>query len=86
MRLNTALRRLGKKGFEVKQNSRNNKMFSARKGRDVIEFIAMGNIVGNPIITAIRVRDVNDIDDHYTDYNAGVWCDNLTQALAIVRG
>lgn len=30
-----------------------------------------------------RVRSKSDKDDIMTDYFAGVWCDNLTQAIRV---
>ena len=36
-------------------------------------------------VAVIRVRRVNDHDDPMTDYSAGVFCDNLTQALRIAK-
>lgn len=79
MTLNNALKKLSRYG-EVKQNGRH---FSMESDNQVIEFYANGNIEENPTITCIRIRRKNDHDDSMTDYSAGVWCDNITQALKL---
>lgn len=37
-------------------------------------------------VMIIRVRRANDIDDSMTDYSAGSFFDNLSQALRFVEG
>jgi len=56
---------------------------SAIKNDGVIEFIKYDS---SGKIDCIRVRGVNDKDDIMTDYFAGTWCDNLTQAMKINEG
>lgn len=79
MTLQNAIKKLSKLG-EVKQDGRR---FSFEFGKEVIEFRANGDVEENPNITCIRVRNKNDKDDSMSDYSAGVWCDNLNQALVI---
>jgi hypothetical protein len=77
MQVTNALKKLTKAGFVVEQND---KYYSAQAGRDVIEFHQQdGEII------CIRVRSVNDQDDVMSDYSAGVFCDNLSQAIQIAR-
>ncbi|WP_216081126.1 hypothetical protein [Aliarcobacter butzleri] len=45
--------------------------------------MANGRIDEDTTITCIRARRKNDLDDSMTDYSAGVWCDNLTQAIKL---
>lgn len=81
MKLQNAIKKLSKHG-EIKQNGRS---FNLVIGTQVIEFRANGAVEENPNITCIRVRNNKDNDDVMTDYSAGVWCDNLSQALCLVR-
>lgn len=79
MKLTNAIKTLAKHG-EVKQDGN---LFSAVIGRHVVEFMANGRIDENTSITCIRTRRVNDSDDSMTDYSAGVWCNNLKQAIQL---
>lgn len=76
MKLINAIKKL-EKYTEVKKDGI---FYQAVKGSEVIEFIDNG---GMGEITCIKVRRINDHDDSMTDYSAGVFCDNLTQALKI---
>lgn len=75
MQVTNALKKLVKAGFEVTQTSI---FYSAKSGRNVIEFHEQD---GKAI--CIRVRSVGDLDDVQSDYSAGVFCDNLSQAIQI---
>lgn len=75
MQVTNALKRLVKAGFAVTQIGNR---YSAQSGGNVIEFHEQD---GKAI--CIRVRSVRDLDDVQSDYSAGVFCDNLSQALQI---
>ena len=79
MKLTNAIKRLAKHG-EVEQCGN---QFWANIGNNVVQFMANGKIDESTNITCIKVRDNKDEDDYMTDYFAGVWCDNLTQAIRI---
>lgn len=74
MKTVNAIKKLEKAGAEIKV--RDNKFYTAFIGNDAIDFIDQD---GSAI--CIRIRSKNDHDDSMTDYSAGVYCDNLTQAL-----
>ena len=73
MKATNALKKLTKAGFVVTQSGNR---YSAQAGRNVIEFHQQ-----DEDIICIRVRSVNDRDDVMSDYSAGTWCDNLSQAI-----
>lgn len=75
MQVTNALKRLVKAGFAVTQIGNR---YGAQSGRNVIEFHEQD---GKAI--CILVRSVRDLDDVQSDYSAGVFCDNLSQALQI---
>lgn len=77
MQVTNALKKLTKAGFVVEQNDNH---YSAQAGRHVISFREQA---GRTI--CIRVRTENDLDDVMRDYSAGVFCDNLSQAIQIAR-
>ncbi|MDY0238507.1 MAG: hypothetical protein RBS42_06615 [Campylobacterales bacterium] len=79
MKLTNAIKKLSKHG-EVKQNGN---LFWAEIGGYAVEFMANGRIDEDTTITCIRARRKNDLDNSMTDYSAGVWCDNLTQAIKL---
>lgn len=79
MKLENAIKKLSKHG-EVKQNGGS---FWAEVNNHVIQFMANGRIEEGRHIICLRVRNKKDHDDSMTDYCAGVWCDNMSQALRI---
>jgi hypothetical protein len=81
MKLKNAIKKLSKHG-EVKQDGN---LFYAKVGKHAVEFMANGRIDEATTITCIRARRINDLDDSMSDYSAGVWCDNLTQAISLAQ-
>lgn len=47
----------------------------------IIKFIAQSE----DSITCIQVRRKTDQDDSQSDYFAGTWCDNITQAIKYIH-
>ena len=78
MQVTNAIKKLNKAGFEVTNNG---SRYYVNGKRHVISFIAQES--GD--ITCIKVRHENDEDDMRSDYSAGVFCDNLSQALRIIH-
>jgi hypothetical protein len=70
-----AIKKLNKAGFEVSQNGNR---YNAKANGQVIRFIEQSER-----IICINVRNENDHDDAMTDYSAGVYCDNITQAIRL---
>ncbi len=72
-----AIKKLTKSGLQVVQNGNR---YSAKTAKDVISFYDQsGQII------LIKVQDQNDHDDSMTDYCAGIWCDNITQAIKLAH-
>lgn len=72
-----AIKKLAKAGFEIKQTGNH---YLAQTGRNIISFFEQsGDII------CINVRSSNDQDDAQSDYSAGVFCDNLAQAIRLAR-
>jgi hypothetical protein len=71
-----ATKKLVKAGFEVTAVGRR---ISAKKGFRVIELTAGSE----ETIQTVRVRAACDSDDIVHDYTAGVYCDNVTQAIKL---
>jgi hypothetical protein len=78
MTVANAVKKLAKSGFEV---TGSDMRFSGRNGLRVVEFSRTGR--DSDSIGCIKVRSVNDNDDSQSDYSAGVWCDNLSQAIKL---
>lgn len=76
MQTTNAIKKLSKAGFEVTQNGNR---YYATMNKSVVSFIDQ---YGRTI--CIKVRHENDHDDLRSDYSAGVFCDNLTQAIKLV--
>jgi len=72
-----AIKKLEKSGFQVIQTG--NRCI-AKGNQHVISFF---NESGN--IACINVRNQNDRDDLMSDYSAGVFCDNITQAIKLAH-
>ena len=77
MKLENAIKKLSKFGKVQNQGA----LYFAKVNNSIVEFMRNGAIEADYGITCIRTRSVRDNDDLMTDYFAGVWCDNLTQAI-----
>jgi hypothetical protein len=77
MQVTNAIKKLTKAGFVVAQIGNR---YSAQSGRNIISFYEQG---GRTI--CINMRTENDHDDVMSDYSAGVFCDNLSQAIRIAQ-
>jgi hypothetical protein len=77
MTLANAIKKIEKAGFTVEKI---NNTFRASKSHTprVIEFFKNGS---SEEIYCINVRSLTDEHDSMTDYFAGIWARNLTQAL-----
>jgi hypothetical protein len=78
MTVANAIKKLTKSGFDVTGSG---VRFSGRKGSQVIEFNRLGS--ESDSIGCIKVRSINDNDNAQSDYSAGVWCNNLSQAIKL---
>jgi len=78
MKVTNAIKKLEKAGFEVIKDAAR---YSARRKNDIIEFIQNGG--GSDQAICIRIMSANDRDDMMTDYSAGTYCDNLSQAIRL---
>jgi hypothetical protein len=78
MTVANAIKKLTKNGFEV---TGTDMRFAGRKGGQVVEFNRLGS--DSDSIGCIKVRYANDNDNPMADYSAGVWCNNLTQAIKL---
>ena len=77
MNVTNAIKKLNKAGFEVVQNGNR---YNAKANGQVIRFINQSDRV-----ICINVRSENDHDDVMTDYSAGVYCDNISQAIRLAH-
>tara|TARA_R110002153_G_scaffold100777_2_gene236814 strand:+ start:1434 stop:1676 length:243 start_codon:yes stop_codon:yes gene_type:complete len=78
MKITNAIKKLQKAGFEVINDG---SRFSASRESNIIEFIQNGG--GSDQAICIRVMSADDQDDVMTDYSAGTYCDNISQAIRI---
>lgn len=79
MQVQNAIKKLEKAGFSV-YNEGN--VFRANKGGyDEVQFRKNGG--DSSEVVCIEVRRIGAKDDVMTDYFAGTWCDNITQAISI---
>ena len=80
MKTENAIKKLQKAGFRVKVSENvSNRYIAEKEGcRDFIEFLSQDDKL---IIIDLRHRGQED--DPMTDYHAGTFCDNLSQALRI---
>jgi hypothetical protein len=81
MKVANATKKLAKAGFDVKTAG---SRIIAKMGRNVIEATANGGDYADEIAT-IRVRSVCDTDHIETDYFAGTYCDNISQAIRLAQ-
>ena len=78
MTVANAVKKLAKCGFEV---TGSDMRFAGRKGNQVVEFNRLGK--DSDSIGGVKVRSAGDSDNAIQDYSAGVWCDNLSQAIRL---
>jgi hypothetical protein len=77
MQTTNAITKLTKAGFQV-TNTGNR--YQAKANHHIIRFFdQQGSII------CINVRGQNDHDDAMSDYSAGVFCDNLKQAITLAH-
>lgn len=70
-----AIKKLEKSGFQVVQTGNR---CTAQTNQYVISFF---DLYGD--ITCINIRHQNDHSDAMSDYSAGVFCGNITQAIKL---
>jgi len=63
----------------------NGQFYSFIFGEEVLSFAVNGRLDENSTITCIKTRRNWDMDDSMTDYSAGCFHDNLTQALKFIK-
>jgi hypothetical protein len=80
MKLQNAINKLNKAGFNVKSND--NYFFSAKKEghRCLVEFF----VQRDGEITCVGFRHEDDKSDSMSDYCATMFCDNITKAIKYV--
>jgi hypothetical protein len=72
-----AIKKLTKAGFQVTQTGNR---YAAKANSNIVSFVdQQGSVI------CINVRGQNDHDDSMSDYSAGVWCDNITQAITLAH-
>jgi hypothetical protein len=74
-----AVKKLTKAGFQVTDAGRS---ITAQKGRNVIDLSVNGGELAGTIAT-VRVRAACDRDEVQSDYSAGVYCNNVAQAIRL---
>tara|TARA_R110000737_G_scaffold152341_3_gene181627 strand:- start:4117 stop:4374 length:258 start_codon:yes stop_codon:yes gene_type:complete len=75
--IKNALTKLNKAGFEIEQT---NVTIKAIKGHEAIE---IRHNLGSDQIGTIRTRRISDHDDMQSDYFAGCFVDNISQAISM---
>jgi hypothetical protein len=75
MNATNATKKLVKAGFEITQTGNR---YMAQRASNIISFV-----VQSESVICIKIRSQNDFDDSQSDYSAGVFCDNLTQAIKL---
>jgi len=79
MKISNAIKKLEKNGFKVSKDGIQHT--GAKLGLSyIIEFYQNGR---EDSIACIKVRHPADLDDSMTDYSAGTFCDNITQAIRL---
>ena len=82
MKLTNAIKKLSKIG-EVEYKNGCYMVWTGIESRRVIEVTKNG---AEDEVATIRVRRDNDFDDSMTDYSAGSFFSNLSQALRFIEG
>lgn len=72
-----AIKKAERAGYKV--TTKDNHQFVAQKNNRLIEWFKNKS----DEIFCIRIRSVKDLDDHMTDYCAGVFVHNFTSAIKI---
>lgn len=80
MKTANAIKTLEKSGFKVVTPYKGFYSAISPSGKNVVEFLDQ-----NDVMLCVKVRGVDDADDHHTDYAAGVWCNNLKQAMLLAN-
>lgn len=78
MTVKNAIQKLKNKGYAVTETQKNTYYAEKENKRDYIKFLSQD---GHLII--IDLRRKGQEDDPMTDYHAGTFCDNLSQALRL---
>jgi hypothetical protein len=81
MKYSNAIKKLKKNGFTVKEDGEG--QVWATIGNREVDFFCNGKFSQDGEICCIRTRALSDKDDVMTDYSAGVFCDNLSQAIRL---
>ena len=79
MTIANAIKKLEKAGFTVNQHG-NTRRASHPLTKYVVEFLKNGS---EDSVTCINVRTLDDKHDSQSDYCAGVWANNITQAIRL---
>ena len=82
MTIENAQKKLTKAGFTVSNESGTFAAVHPDHVGKVIEF----HRNGGDAIVCIRSRRIGDVDDPQSDYFAGAWHKNMTQAIKAVKG
>lgn len=80
MTTTNAAKKLQKAGFNVSEPRSGQFHCSSPSTKYVIEYFRNGS---SDSIACINVRRVNDKHDSQSDYCAGVWANNITQAIKL---
>lgn len=79
MKIINAIKKLEKAGFKVSKDG--SQHTGVKSGLDyIIEFYQNGR---EDSLACINVRRPDDLSDAMTDYSAGTFCDNITQAIRL---
>ncbi len=80
MKVQNAIKKLEKAGFKVKVGVLGFSYYASKENTPyVIEFRKNGGDSEEAI--CINTRRVNDNHNSMIDYFAGIWCDNISQAI-----
>jgi hypothetical protein len=76
--MSNAIKKLNKAGFAITE--KNDIFFAKKEGcKNIIEFFRSGT---SEIVGCIRCKDEAAQDDSMSDYWAGFFCKNMTQAIS----
>ena len=80
MKIQNAIKKLEKAGFKIKKPENISNRYNAYHQNEVIEFHDQDGLV-----ICIKSRRISDVDDPQTDYSAGIFCDNISQAIRMTK-
>jgi hypothetical protein len=83
MKVANAVKKLEKLTGKTVTKNQNN-LYSVVIGQNVISFYPNGRDSADAEITCIKTRRINDVDDSMSDYSAGCFHDNITQAYNFI--